>query len=226
MNIKIENGPANTVAKLEFSPGESWTTEAGSMISMSASLAMETSTHKKGKRGILKGMARMLAGESFFLNHYTATENASLWLAPMMPGDITQHSLKGDNIIVQAGSFLACESTVDIDLGWQGFKNLLSGESLFWINLSGHGEVLLTSFGTIYSVDVQDSYIVDTSHIVAFENTLNFTLSKAGHSWLHSILGGEGIVCRFKGQGRVWCQSHNEKNFGMSLRPLLRPRRN
>jgi uncharacterized protein (TIGR00266 family) len=226
MNVKIENGPANTTAKLEFSAGESWTTEAGAMIAMSSELNMETTTHKKGKRGILKGLARMLAGESFFLNHYTAKDSAELWLAPTMPGDIIPHQLRGDSIVVQAGSFLACSSSINIDLGWQGFKNLFSGESLFWINLSGQGDVLLTSFGTIYSVEVEDSYIVDTSHIVAFENTLNFSLSKAGSSWVHSIIGGEGIVCRFKGRGRVWCQSHNERNFGMSLRPLLRPRKN
>ena len=46
---------------------------------------------------------------------------------------------------------------------------------------------------------VDGEYIVDTGHIVAFNETLNFSLSKAGKSWMSSILGGEGLVCRFQG---------------------------
>ncbi|SMF41044.1 TIGR00266 family protein [Pseudobacteriovorax antillogorgiicola] len=225
MNVSLEMGPTNTVAKLEFLSGEAWTTEAGAMIAMSSGLQIETSTHKKGKGGVLKGLKRMFAGESFFMNHYTAQSEATLWLAPSMPGDITLHELQGDRIVVQAGSFLACDSGVDISTGWQGFKNILSGESLFWINLSGTGPVLFSAYGAIYTIDVDGSYIVDTGHIVAFEESLNFNLSKAGSSWLHSVMGGEGIVCRFQGKGKVWCQSHNLSAFGWSLRPHLRAKK-
>ena len=42
-------------------------------------------------------------------------------------------------------------------------------------------------------------------------------------SWLASILGGEGIVCRFQGKGTVWCQSHNAPSFGHTIGPLLKP---
>ncbi len=66
--------------------------------------------------------------------------------------------------------------------------------------------------------------IVDTGHIVAFNETLDFTLSKAGKSWMSSLLGGEGLVCKFQGQGTVWCQSHNPKSFGQALGPKLKPR--
>ena len=225
MNITIELGPANTVAKLDFSQGEAWTTEAGAMIAMDSSFEVQTSTHKKNTGGILKALKRIFAGESFFMNHYSAQSAGSLWLAPSMPGDIVNHKLSGDKIIVQAGSFLACDSRVDIETGWQGFKNILSGESLFWLHLSGEGDVLFNSFGAIYSIDVDGSYFVDTGHIVAFEETLDFTLSKAGSSWLHSFVGGEGIVCQFSGKGRVWCQSHNLRSFGFALRPHLKPKK-
>ena len=68
---------------------------------------------------------------------------------------------------------------------------------------TGRGKLLLSSFGNIYEQkEVDGDYIVDTGHIVAFEDTLTFELSKAGTSWLHSIFGGEGIVCRFKGKGK------------------------
>ena len=36
-----------------------------------------------------------------------------------------------------------------------------------------------------------------------------------------SFLGGEGMVCRFNGQGTVWSQSHNPPSFGKQLGPML-----
>ena len=37
-----------------------------------------------------------------------------------------------------------------------------------------------------------------------------------------SFLGGEGMVCKFIGQGTVWCQSHNAGSFGTALGPSLK----
>ena len=119
---------------------------------------------------------------------------------------------------------MACDDSVNVDMNWQGLKSVFSGERLFWLNLSGAGGVVLSSFGAIYSVEVDGEYIVDTGHIVAFNETLDFKISKAGASWVSSILGGEGFVCRFQGQGTVWCQSHNGPGFGKALGPKLRPR--
>lgn len=33
-----------------------------------------------------------------------------------------------------------------------------------------------------------------------------------------------GLVCKFRGRGTVWCQSHNPLNYGRILGPMLRPR--
>ncbi|MFK7827328.1 MAG: TIGR00266 family protein [Oligoflexales bacterium] len=224
METLIALGPSNTVAEVRLRYGETCTTEAGAMIAMSPDLSIETSTHKKNKGGIGKALKRLFAGESFFMNHYTAQKDARLFLAPTLSGDIFQYPLSGGKIIIQSGSFLACEEKVDIDTGWQGFQSIFSGESLFWLEASGQGKVLVSAFGSIYCVEVEDNYIVDTGHIVAFEDSLKFNLSKAGSSWLHSIAGGEGIVCRFTGKGKVWCQSHNPSSFGFALQPHLKTR--
>ena len=103
-------------------------------------------------------------------------------------------------------------------------KALFSGESMFWIKCSGTGNVLLSSFGAIYTVDVTEDYVVDTGHIVAFEDTLQFKIAKAGASLIGSFLGGEGLVCRFSGQGKLYCQSHNPPSFGKMLGPTLKAR--
>ncbi len=223
MDVNITLAHANTIAEIVLEKGETCTTEAGAMVAMSPALDIETSTHKKGKKSILKAVKRLFAGESFFLNHYTAREEGSVYLAPTLSGDIYKHTLSKDKIVIQSSSFLACDHNVNLETGWQGFKTLFSGEGLFWLEASGSGIILFSSFGAIYTVDVEDEYIVDTGHIVAFEETLNFSISKAGTSWMHSFMGGEGLVCKFTGRGRVWCQSHNPNSFGYALRPYLKP---
>ena len=225
MKVEVHYKHSNTAARIELESGESCTTEAGSMVAMNSHISVETTTYKKGKGSILKSLKRMITGESFFLNHYTARQPGEIWVSTTLPGDIEVHELQGQRLIVQAGSFLAAEDDVEIDTGWQGFKGLLSGEWFFWLKLTGQGKVLLSSFGTIYAVDVEDEYVVDTGHIVAFDESLKFEISKAGTSWIKSFLGGEGFVCRFKGKGRVYCQSHHPREFGLSLRPHLKVKR-
>ncbi len=225
MKIDIMYAPSNTAAKIHLDQGEVLTAESGSLIAMSPNLDLKTTTHKKGKGNVLKSIKRLFAGESFFLNHYTANAPGEVYLSSVLPGDMTILDLRGEKIVVQSSSFLACEDDIDMNVGWQGFKSVFSGESLFWLNMQGTGQVLINSFGAIYPVEIDGEYIVDTGHIVAFDETLNFKISKAGSSWLHSFMGGEGLTCHFKGQGRIWCQSHNPRDFGYKLRPLLKVKR-
>ena len=103
-------------------------------------------------------------------------------------------------------------------------KALFSGENVFWLKCSGRGDLLLNSFGAVYSVDIRDRYVVDSGHIVAFEDTLQFSVGRLGDSWLQTLLSGEGFVCHFAGQGRLYCQTHSPKSFGQTLGPMLKPR--
>lgn len=225
MQTEILQKPSNTIAKLEFSPGEEVTAEGGSMVAMSSGLDMETTTYKRGKGSFGKAFKRVLVGESIFMNHYKCeADKATLFLAPTLSGDIIHEKLDSQTIIVQGEAFLASWGNIEMDTGWQGFKSIIAKEGIFWIKLNGTGEVLLNAFGAIYPVEVDGEYIVDTGHIVAFDESLSFSLSKAGSSWISSFLGGEGFVSKFKGKGRVWCQSHSPRSFGLRLGPMLRPR--
>lgn len=96
---------------------------------------------------------------------------------------------------------------------------------MFWLRITGYGPVILTSFGGIYEIDVNDDYIVDTGHIVAFERSLDFRIDKANSSWLGAFFGGEGFVCRFQGRGKVYCQTHNSGCFGALIGSQLPPKK-
>ena len=226
MHIELLHRPGNSAAKVTLQAGETCTAESGAMIAMSGHMNITTTTHKKNAGGFFKAAKRMLAGESLFLNHFdTQDKPGEIYFGTGLSGDMMVMNLDNENLIVQSGSFLACADSIDMDMGWQGFKTLLSGESLFWLNLKGSGQLILSSFGAIYPVDVDGETIVDSGHIVAFSETLDFSITKAGKSWLHSFLGGEGLVCKFNGKGTVWCQSHNPKSFGLALSPNLRARK-
>ncbi|MCU0519016.1 MAG: TIGR00266 family protein [Oscillatoria sp. Prado101] len=217
MNVEILQRPDCAIARVTLNAGEKLMAEAGSMIAMSGYINASTTLRKGKGGGILGGLKRMLAGESLFLSDFRSpTAGGEVFLAPKLLGDILSYPVSDTGLVVQATSYLASESGVDIDLGWQGFKSLFSGENIFWLDISGRGTVLLSSFGAIYQVPVDGEYIVDTGHIVAFEKSLTFNVTKSGSSWIGSLLGmgGEGLVCRFKGQGRVFCQTHNPNAFG------------
>ena len=70
-------------------------------------------------------------------------------------------------------------------------------KGMFWVKCSGSGPLLLNSFGAIYEVDVDGDYVVDTGHIVAFEDSLSFQIGKSNESWLGSFFGGEGLSVVF-----------------------------
>ena len=226
MHVDVICRSSASAARLRLDRGETVTCELGSMIAMSPGLEVDTTTRNRGGGGILKGLKRMFSGENFFLNHYTAqADGQELILAPALVGDVSQHRLSGGGrIIIQGSCWLAAGDGIDIDTTWQGLvKGIFGGEGLFWVKCSGEGEVLFHSFGGIYTVDIIDRYTVDTGHIVAFEDTLDFRIGKASRSLIGSFLGGEGLVCKFQGQGRLWCQTHNPPGFGGTLGPLLKP---
>lgn len=222
MKVEINNGPGAASATVELVPTEVLTAEGGAMIAMTADTRVETTTRQRGKGGMMGALRRALAGENFFINQFTAgPAGGQVWLATPLPGDMMVMDLKDESWVVQSGAWVASEEGVNIDVGWRGIKSAFSGERLFWLNVQGSGQVVINSYGAIYPVDIDGAYIVDTGHIVAFPEHLDFKIDKAGGSFLSAILGGEGLVCRFEGQGRIWCQSHNETGFGQALGPLL-----
>ena len=90
--------------------------------------------------------------------------------------------------------------------------SFFSGESLFLIRCSGHGDLWFNTYGALLEVDVTGDYVVDTGHIVAFTDGLDYSVTKVG-GYKSLFLSGEGLVCRFRGEGKVWIQSRKAPAF-------------
>ncbi len=228
MEIELRHQPDSAIAQITLTKGEALYAQAGCMVAMSGNIEANTTLRQGKGGGIFGGIKRMIAGESLFLSQFTCTgEQGEIFLAPKLIGDLMTYELTGNELVVQATSYLASAENVDLDVGFQGMKSLFSGESIFWLSLSGYGTALLTAFGGIYEIPVDGEYIVDTGHIVAFERSLDFKVTKAGSSWIGSLLGigGEGLVCRYEGQGKVYCQTHNNGAFGQLVGSRLPARK-
>ena len=230
MHVELISRPANAAAKVSLAAAETVTAEGGAMIAMSPDMSVTTRVRKneKGGGGLLKGLARRLGGEGIFMNYFTAGgSGGDLYLGTALPGDMEVIELDGSGtLMVQNSSFVAHETGVEMDISWGGFKNVFSGENLIWLKLAGSGKVVINAFGAIYPVRVDGEYVVDTGNIAAFEDTLDFKVTKAAKSLLGSIAGGEGLVARFSGRGTVWCQTHADRTFGAKLTPHLTPKKN
>jgi uncharacterized protein (TIGR00266 family) len=208
---KIEHAPAYASLVLSLQANQTVLVEASAMAAMDSCITMKS----KVQGGLLKGIGRMLGGESLFISEFTSEKRrGELYVSPGVPGDIQHYRIQpGKALMVQSGGFVACSPKVEIDSKFQGFKGFFSGESLFLLRVTGNGDFWFSSYGAIVEIPVSGEYIVDTSYIVAFEDSLNYQVEMIGGlSWRSlrtGILGGEGLVCRFQGEGRLWVQSRN-----------------
>ncbi len=220
MQSEILYGASFALARLTLSPGEQIRAEAGAMVSMEASMKVETGT----TGGIFKSLKRsVLGGESLFMNTFTADSDGSeLTLAPALPGAIEILQLGNDEVFVQSGSFLASEMDVTVDTKWGGSRSFFGGEGLFLLKCSGSGALIVSSYGAIHKVSLQPgrTYTIDTGHIVAFDGSLAYEVRKVG-SWKSTILGGEGLVVDFSGTGDVYLQTRSSQSFLGWLIPKL-----
>lgn len=187
---------------------------AGKMLKVEASAMATMDTNMQMKTKMRGGLSRLVTRESIFINEFSAQgAPGEIGIAPGAPGDLCHQYLDNQTIYLQNSAFVACGPNVEIQSKWQGLmKGFFSGESLFLIRAQGKGDLWFNSYGAIIEIDVSDDYVVDTSNIVAFTDGLEYEITKVG-GYKSLFFSGEGFVCRFKGQGKVWIQTRGADAF-------------
>jgi len=208
--------PDYGMIRVHLATGDEVQAEVGAMVGMDDAVEMYTSM----KGGFMKSAKRsMMGGESFFLNTFRAPlEGGQVELAAGLPGDVLAIDVDEPYGVTQ-GAFLAADTSVNVDAQFGGFQGFFSGLGFGMLRASGTGPLYLSAFGGIREVDVTDEYVVDTGHILAFEETLDFTVETVG-GWKPTLLSGEGLVCRFGGSGTVYVQTRNAPSFASWLHPF------
>lgn len=220
MKCNVLYRPSYSVAEVRLNAQEVITAESGAMVSMSAGIEVDS----KMRGGVLKSLARnLLGGESFFINSFKAgADGGEVMLAPALPGDVQQAAVDGSPLLVQSGSFLAAEESVAVDTDWGGAKTFFASEGLFMLRCSGSGSLILASYGAMHERELAagETYTVDTGHLVAFSQALDFNVRRIG-GIKSSLLSGEGLVVDLTGPGKVILQTRSEDAFLSWLLPKL-----
>ena len=219
MDVTIKHQPAFALAVVKLAANEEIKVEPGAMVSHSDGLTTET----KAQGGLFGGLKRMVAGESFFQNTWKAPgQGGEITLASTLPGDMITLKIAGNDFLLRSGAYVASEMNVNMDASWGGAKGFFGGGGLVLLKITGNGQVLACSYGAIEerTLTAGQIYTVDTGHIVGFDSTVQFAVQKSG-SWKSTILGGEGLVCRLTGPGRVLMQSRSEEAFLGWLLPKI-----
>ncbi|MFK7985177.1 MAG: TIGR00266 family protein [Sandaracinaceae bacterium] len=219
MRYELLDKPDFTMVKVTFdAPGEKMVVESAAMVARSAQMTMETNM----QGGIMAAAKRkLLGGESIFQNTFTAGQpGETLYFAPAPEGDVEVLEMDGTTpIFMSSGAFLGSAPTVGLDTKWGGTKGFFSGTGMFLLKAEGTGPVFFSCYGGLHAVDVgPEGYICDTSHVVAFTGGLQYDVQRVGG--IKSLfMSGEGLVCRFSGQGRLWMSTRNPSGLASFVHP-------
>ncbi|MBQ6627268.1 MAG: TIGR00266 family protein [Methanobrevibacter sp.] len=202
--------------------GETMKNETGAMAFMTSNMKMDTNTGG----GLLKGLGRALAGDTIFLNFFTAqSDNEKVGFSACTPGKIMPIRLNGSNTIIgQKNAFLAAEDSVDVDIYFKQKlgAGLFGGEGFVLQKFTGNGIVFLEIDGEVIEKDLQpgEKLLVDPGHIAAMEETVDFDIERVKGA--KNILFGEGLFfSKLTGPGKVWIQTMPISKLAEAIIPFI-----
>jgi uncharacterized protein (TIGR00266 family) len=219
MKAEIKGGTAFSYLEVELAPEETIIAESDAMSSMDANIELRS----RFNGGFLIALLRkFLGGETLFINQFSnpTSQPRRMTLVQPTPGEVRCIALDGNTLFLQPGAFLACTSEVRLGVTFAGFISWIAREGLFRIAVSGHGKVWYGAFGALLDQEIDGEYIVDTSHLVAYPPGIRLKLQLAG-GLFSSLFGGEGLVTRVVGKGRITIQTRSIAGITNWLNPRL-----
>jgi uncharacterized protein (TIGR00266 family) len=206
-----------------LSAGESVFTESGGMAWMRGDVDMTTNT----RGGLLKGLARTLAGESLFLTSYTCRSGeAMVTFTPESPGSIIQLDLAAnESRICQKDAFMAAEDSVTLEVHFRRKlgTGLFGGEGFILQKLTGPGTAWIEIAGEVreYMLQAGETMQIDPGHIAMYEPSVSYDLTRV-RGVKNVLFGGEGLfLAALTGPGRIWLQSMPLANLAAKLRQYI-----
>lgn len=223
MNYEIK-GETVPYVECTLDKGKKLFTQSGGMAWRDLEIEMSTST----KGGLLKGLGRMVSGDSLFMNTYTSLKDgAKIAFAATVPGEIIPIKLASNHpgIIAQKGSFLFAEDSIKLDVALTkklgaGF---FGGEGFVLQDIHGEGLVFLEIDGNVCKKELKDgeSILIDTGNVVFFDKTCTYSIETV-KGVKNMVFGGEGLfLTKITGPGMVVLQSQNFGQFASKILPYI-----
>ncbi len=205
---------------ITLDPGEAVRAEPGAFIWMEDGVEMSTTTGG----GLMKGLKRKIAGESFFVTSFTneAHDRRDLSFAGSFPGKIIPMDLsKTGEMLCQRDSYLCSAGGVEVSMAFTKRlgAGMFGGEGFVLQRLRGDGLAFVHAGGfvTERELGAGETLRVDTGCVVAFEPSIDYDISmiKGVRS---KLFGGEGLFqALLRGPGKVWLQSSPLSRFARRI---------
>lgn len=188
--------------------------------------ALEVSGRLRG--GLLQSfMRKFTTGETLFQQQIKATQgDGECLLSPNLDGDMQILDLGERQYILTDGAFVAATENTQIKAKVQSNIGgaLFGGTGGFVVmQTSGQGQVCVSGSGTLLELQVspeQGEMTVDNGHVVAWDASLQYNVgipSAEGRgvvaNLFNSMTSGEGLVIKFRGQGKIIICSRNRNNY-------------
>jgi len=207
MTVFTSTGDVDPFLHVALSKGDKIYCESGAMVMMEAALDL------KGKMsGGLGGaiMRRFANGESFFQQHIEAVRgDGDCLLSPALPGALEIIEVGKRQYMLNDGAFVAATSGTEMKVRTQNIGNALFAQSggFFVMETSGSGQVVVSGFGSMFQLDVAPGkdVIIDNSHVVCWDSTLQYEISVTTGSGGGGIGGmiGNLVNSATSGEGRA-----------------------
>ncbi|MDJ0757495.1 MAG: TIGR00266 family protein [Ardenticatenaceae bacterium] len=218
MQYEIKGTTMQTL-EIVMEQGESVYTESGGMAWMTGNIAMDTNT----KGGLMKGLARSLAGESLFLTTYSCNgQKALITFTPEAPGSVLPLELgPNQSMICQKDAFMVAQDSVKLELHFRKKlgAGLFGGEGFILQKLTGPGMAWVEIAGEVrsYELSAGQTMKVDPGHIAMYEPSVSYDITRV-KGIKNMFFGGEGIfLASLTGPGRIWLQSLPLSNLANKL---------
>ena len=133
MDINIADKGTFSWALVQLEPADVFVSEAGAMFRASSNVDISVTTRSGGQGGVMSGLRRMLAGESFFLSTYSTTDSdrGEVGLAPVHQGELRLiDCTRATDWICAGGSYLGSASSLQLDTQFQGLRGAFSGAAV------------------------------------------------------------------------------------------------
>lgn len=180
-------------------------------------------------------MRKFTTGESLFQQEIEAANGAGeCLLSPNLDGDMQILDVGPQQYTLSDGAFVAATEHTNIKAKVQTNLGgaIFGGTGGFVVmETSGQGQVCISGDGTLMTLDIthdQGEVTVDNGHVVAWDSTLSYEigLPNSGSGFLgnlvNSVTSGEGMVLKFRGQGKVIICSRNRDNYLSWLKSVLK----
>ncbi|QGU32075.1 TIGR00266 family protein [Thermochromatium tepidum] len=215
-------GEIDPFLHVSLSKGERIFCESGAMVMMEEPLQVKGQM----RGGLGRALLRRLANdESFFQQEIEAVGgDGDCLLAPTMPGAIELLDVTpGSSYTLSDSSFLAAEAGVHINPRLNTIGGGLFGGTGGFVIMEavGQGKLAVSGFGSVFTLEVTRGrdVVIDNNHAVAWSSSLLYEVGmpRTGGGFfgsiVNSVTSGEGLVIRFRGEGKVVVCSRNKSIF-------------